>query len=298
MVINIPDTFNIFGIKIGLYGIVFDCAYITALVITMIRAKRKKLDTDFIMGIFINSIVFGVLGAKMLYIISVGKSMIIYTFWEKLISPNGFVAYGGIILGILSNFLWCIIKKKDFYEYFDIVMPSVAAAQAVGRIGCLLNGCCYGFVDTDMHWYNVMYTRSATVYNNVPYIPIQLVASLGDLSICIILIILSNKFKTKGYTASMYLILYGIGRFIIEFYRADPRGNVGPLSTSQFISIIMIAIAILQFIYCKSREKIKDAIKNKIDNINKNREILKRARARQKEKALKIKRRRNKKHGK
>ena len=86
MVINVPDTFNIFGITIGLYGIIFDCAYIIALVITMIRAKRKKLDTDFIMGIFINSIVFGVLGAKMLYIISVGRSMIMYTFWEKLIS--------------------------------------------------------------------------------------------------------------------------------------------------------------------------------------------------------------------
>lgn len=259
--IDIPTSFNIFGLTIGTYGIVFSLAYLTSLVITQTRAKKKGLDRDFIIGIFVNAVIFGILGAKLFYIVSVGRNfMNIFTFWQLLTQNSGFVAYGGIIFGILSNFIWCIIKKKDFYTYFDIVMPSVAASQAVGRLGCLIDGCCYGLPAKTEHWYNIVYTHSPYVPTGVPIVPIQVIASLGDLLICIILIIFSNKVKTKGYTASLYMILYSVGRFIIEYFRGDLRGNVGAFSTSQFISIFIFFIGIAQFIYCTYRERLKASL--------------------------------------
>jgi len=268
--ISIPTTFNIFGLTIGTYGIFFTLAYLTSLVITQTRAKKRELDRDFIIGIFVNAVIFGIFGAKLFYIMSVGKTfMNIYTFWELLLQKNGFVAYGGIVLGILSNFIWCIIRKKDFYTYFDIVMPSVAASQAVGRIGCLIDGCCYGLEAHEPHWYTVMYDNSPYMLAGIPIIPIQLVASFGDLLLCIVLIMFSNKVKTRGCTASLYMILYSIGRFIIEFFRGDLRGNVGALSTSQFISIFIFLIGIIQMIYCINREKI-------FNNINELKEAAKR----------------------
>ena len=292
--ISIPTTFNIFGLTIGTYGIFFTLAYLTSLVITQTRAKKRELDRDFIIGIFVNAVIFGILGAKLFYIMSVGKTfMNIYTFWELLLQKNGFVAYGGIVLGILSNFIWCIIRKKDFYTYFDIVMPSVAASQAVGRIGCFIDGCCYGLGAHEPHWYTVMYDNSPYMLAGIPIIPIQLVASFGDLLLCIVLIMFSNKVKTRGCTASLYMILYSIGRFIIEFFRGDLRGNVGALSTSQFISVFIFLIGAIQMIYCINREKI-------FNNINELKEAAKRQkriRERQKIKEAKARKRRNRKHG-
>ena len=298
MTINLPTTYNIFGITIGVQGIFFVLAYLTALIVTMIRAKRRNLDTDFILGILINAIIFGILGAKLLYIIAVARTMYLFNFFSYLLKPYGFVAYGGIILGILSNLIWCFIKKKDFYTYFDIVMPSVAAAQAVGRMGCLCNGCCYGYAETTWHWYNIMYTQSKELYNFIPYIPVQLISAIGDLLICIILIIASNKIKTKGYIATLYMILYGVGRFFVEFLRADKRGNVGPLSTSQFISIIIVIIAIIQFIYCKNRDKIKEYIRLKIEHHKEEIDSLKKARELQKRRELRQQQKRRRKNGK
>ena len=292
--ISIPTTFNIFGLTIGTYGIVFTLAYLTSLVITQTRATKRKLDKDFIVGIFVNAVIFGILGAKLFYVLSVGKNFFnIYTFWELMLQKNGFVAYGGIILGILSNFIWCIIRKKDFYTYFDIVMPSVAASQAVGRLGCLIDGCCYGLPAATTHWYTVMYDRSPYMMPGIPIIPIQLVASFGDLLLCIVLIIFSNKVKTKGCTASLYMILYSIGRFIIEYFRGDFRGNVGALSTSQFISIFIFLIGVIQMIYCINREKLWKNIRELQEAAKRQ----KRIRERQKIKETKARKRRNRKHG-
>jgi phosphatidylglycerol:prolipoprotein diacylglycerol transferase len=133
----------------------------------------------------------------------------------------------------------------DFPAYLDLMIPSVALAQGFGRIGCFLAGCCYG-KETD-GLLGVTFTQSNFAPNNVRLFPSQLVMSAGDFVIAAILLMYAKKERPKGKTSALYLMLYSVGRFFVEFTRNDNRGTVGVLSTSQFIGIFIFIIGAALF---------------------------------------------------
>ena len=152
--------------------------------------------------------------------------------------------------------------SKYFLDYFDIVMPEVALAQAFGRIGCFLAGCCYGRPTDSV--FGVVFPEDSLAPAGIKLIPTQLISAVGDFAIAIILIILADvvfkkakesslKAKTgfgmvSGDIGCIYMFLYGIGRFLVEFLRNDVRGTVGNLSTSQFISLFIVAGSIILYV--------------------------------------------------
>ncbi len=231
-------------IKIGpvtlhMYGLMIAVGFLTALMIVLKRGKKKGLSEDTIYGIFYCAIIGGLLGCRLLFYI-VEFPNILKTpsiLWDF---ANGYVVYGGIIGGILSSYVYVKRKHEEFLPYFDVVMPAVAIAQGFGRIGCFCAGCCYGAETTSP--FHVVFTHSDFAPNGVPLIPTQLMSSAGDFLIGAFLIWFSTKTEVKGRTAAMYLILYGIGRFCIEFFRADYRGSLGVFSTSQIISFVIVAV--------------------------------------------------------
>ena len=103
------------------------------------------LDSSKIFGLGITAAVSGIIGAKILFVITEIPTIIQdpRAFFKTLTS-EGFVVYGGIIFGILCCMFYCRRNKMDFIRYFDLTMPSVALAQGFGRLGCFLAGCCYG----------------------------------------------------------------------------------------------------------------------------------------------------------
>lgn len=230
-------------ITLHMYGLMIAIGFLSALFITLKRSKDKGLSEDTIYGIFYCAIIGGFIGCRLLfYIVEIPDIIkdpsILWNF------KNGYVVYGGIIGGIIAAMIYIKkFRKEKFLPYFDLVMPSVSIAQGFGRIGCFCAGCCYGAQTTSP--IHIVFTHSQFAPNNVPLIPTQLISSAGDFLIGFILIKYSNRNKVLGRTSSMYLILYGIGRFIIEFFRADYRGSIGFLSTSQIISMIMVAIGIV-----------------------------------------------------
>ena len=148
----------------------------------------------------------------------------------------------------------CKVKKQSFWDYFDLVMPSVFIAQGFGRIGCLLAGCCYGMEYDGI--FSITFKNSSFAPNNIALFPSQIFSSLYDFMSGILLLILYNKLKNrnKGFIAGMYLILYGVGRFIIEFFRGDlARGFILALSTSQFISIFVTISGIIILLLSKKK---------------------------------------------
>lgn len=225
------------------YGLMIGIGFMAALIVADKRAKKKGLDTDFVFNLAFVCIIFGLLGAKLLYFLTEIKT-IINNPKNILDLMDGFVVYGGIIGGILSAYLYCRMKRKNFLTYFDLFVPSLAIAQGFGRIGCFFAGCCYG-LETTSH-FSIMFKNSAYAPNYVHLIPTQLISSVGDFAIGLLLILLAKRNPKSGIVASAYLILYGIGRFIIEFFRGDLiRGSIGSLSTSQFISIFIILAGII-----------------------------------------------------
>ena len=151
-------------------------------------------------------------------------------------------------LGIDKNYY------NDFISYFYLVMPAVSMAQGFGRIGCFCAGCCYGR-ETDA-WYGITFTHSDFAPNGVSLIPTQLISSAGDFLICGVLLWYASKKPEPGRVAAGYLVLYGVGRFLIEFLRNDYRGSLGIFSTSQIISFGIVALGIaLYFVIPKMMEK-------------------------------------------
>ena len=239
------DILTIGSVTIHGYGLMIAIGIMVALFVGDFRAKKRGLNGDLIYGLTLTTVVLGFLAARILFII---------TEWQDFLknpmdyfTGNGFVVFGGIIGGAITIWAYCRIKKMDFLDYLDLMIPSVALAQGFGRIGCFLAGCCYG-KETDS-FLGVTFTHSHYAPNNVKLFPSQLVMSAGDFVIAAILLIYAKKERSKGKTSALYLILYSVGRFLVEFTRNDDRGFVGALSTSQFIGIFIFIVGMAAFFW-------------------------------------------------
>ena len=237
------------------YGAMIALGVIAAWVVTELRAKKHRLSSDHVFALVLWGLLGGLLCAKLLYWITEWKSIMADPGFILDTLPDGFVVYGGILGGILAGWIYCKSKKVDFWKYFDLVMPSVALAQGFGRIGCFLAGCCYGR-ETDSI-ISVTFQNSDFAPNHVALIPTQLYSSILDFLHFGILLYIARRKKADGQVAAFYLIFYSIGRFVLEFFRGDLiRGSVGSLSTSQFISLFILAAGIAILI---TRTKKKNA---------------------------------------
>ena len=229
------------------YGLMIAIGVIVAYMVGEYRAKKQGLDPEALFNITIWCLIGGIAGAKLLFYIVEIKAIIEN---PKLLLDikNGFVVYGGIIGGIFTGWLHCKIKKLEFLRYFDLVMPSIALAQAFGRLGCTFAGCCYGR-ETES-WFHITFEDSMFAPNHVPLVPTQPISSALNFIHFFLLIVLAKKVKAKGQVAALYLIFYSVGRFFLEFLRNDPRGAVNALSTSQFISLFILAAGVGIFLFC------------------------------------------------
>lgn len=249
--------FEIGDFAIHSYGLMIAIGFISCLYLAEKRCPKYGLDPDKIYSLGIWAIVGGMLGAKILYYI-VELPAIIADPSLLLDVTNGFVVYGGILGGILAGFLFAKVKKVSFLKYFDITMPSVALAQGFGRIGCFLAGCCYGR-ETDSV-FGVVFHDTPMAPTGVKLIPTQLISSAGDFLMCFLLCMAGRKTKKDGQVAGLYLLIYSVGRFLIEFLRNDPRGEVGVLSTSQFISLFIFLAGVMVLLIVQKKVPDKEVL--------------------------------------
>ena len=235
------ELFSIGPLTIHGYGLMIGIGVLLCIYMGMFRAKRNGLKEEAVLDIAIWGLVAGFLGAKVLFVIVEWETFL--TDPMRVLGSEGFVVYGGIIAGVLSAILYCRVKKLVFLQYFDLCAPSIALAQGFGRIGCFLAGCCYGR-ETDGA-FCVVFPEGSLAPAGVPLLPTQLLSSAGNFLIMAILLWFSKRNRHTGDTGFLYMLLYGVGRFFLEFLRNDDRGDVGALSTSQFISVFIVAAAII-----------------------------------------------------
>ena len=170
------DLFSIGSLTVHGYGLMIGIGFILAMLLAEYRAKRLGLREEAIIDITIIAGVSGFLGAKLLYVIVEFDEFIKNP--KAVLGSAGFVVYGGIIAGVLCCMLYCKVKKLNFMEYFDLVMPEIALAQGFGRIGCFLAGCCYGR-ETTSH-FGVIFPVGSQAPAGVKLIPTQLISAGAD----------------------------------------------------------------------------------------------------------------------
>ena len=241
------DLFSVFGLTVHGYGLMIGLGVVASLLISWRKARMKGVSEDMVSTMTILAVVIGFLGGKVFYLL---------THWSYFMADpvgslgsEGFVVYGGIIFGFAACWIYARLKGERFVFWSDLLLPGVAVAQGFGRIGCFLAGCCYG-APTDS-CIGVTFPAGSFAPAGVALWPTQLISAAGDLLLAVILMQMDKKEHYDGKITVWYLILYTLGRFLVEFLRADNRGNVGILSASQFIGLFVFAAAFALRAYLK-----------------------------------------------
>lgn len=261
------DLFSIGPVTVHGYGLMIGIGVLCCIFLGVQRAKKYGLKEDAVLDIAIIGLIIGYIGAKLMYVLVEWR-----TFLQdplSVLGSSGWVVYGGISAGVVSAIVYCKYRKYRFLEYFDLVAPCIALAQGFGRIGCFMAGCCYG---RETHSFlGVVFPENSLAPAGVPLLPTQLFSSEGDFIIMFVLLWHYGHRKRSGDTGFLYMLLYGVGRFGIEFLRNDSRGMVGIFSTSQFISLFIVAAAVLLFRW-KGRLSVEEILAEKAAVLSKTEE--------------------------
>ena len=255
-----PKLFEIGPVMIHTYGLLLAVAFIAGIWLAARNAKKEGLDPDAIWNLGLIIIFSALGGAKILLFLSD------FQYYSQnpreifsLSTLRSFgVYYGGLLLALGASAWYMRRVGLPGWKTADLAAPGIALGQAIGRLGCLSAGCCYG-KPTNLPW-GITFTSRYAFDNvgvplNVKLHPTQIYESLGTFVLFLYLMWRLPKGKFAGQVILEYLVLYAALRFVIEFYRDDDRGFLfhGLLSTSQFIGILTAAAAIGAFIYLRRR---------------------------------------------
>jgi len=252
-----PILFEIGGFPVYTYGVLLAAAYLLGLQFALMRARARGLDASRVMDLGIWIIISALIGAKLLLLV-----VEFDTFRQNprellTLLRSGGVFYGGLIAAVAVAIWYMRRYRLPVWSVSDAFAPGIALGHVIGRMGCFFAGCCFGKA-TDVPW-SVTFSNEYAARNvgtplNVPIHPTQLYEAGAELLILGLLLVLERKWRPfAGRTFWSYMLLYGITRFIIEFYRGDARGMVGDLSTSQFVSVILVPVSIIMLIVLSRR---------------------------------------------
>jgi phosphatidylglycerol:prolipoprotein diacylglycerol transferase len=252
-----PILFEIGGFPVYTYGVLLAAAYLLGLQFALIRARRRGLDANRVMDLGIWIIVSALAGAKLLLLIvewdTYGGSP------RELLTlvRSGGVFYGGLIAAVAVALWYLWRHRMPIWQVTDVFAPGIALGHVVGRIGCLFAGCCFG-KPTSLPWaitfHNEYAARNVGTPLNLPLHPTQLYEAGAELLILVMLLATERRGRPfPGRTFWSYMLLYGLSRFIIEFFRGDSRGTIGMFSTSQFVSLLIVPLSVIMLIMLARR---------------------------------------------
>jgi phosphatidylglycerol:prolipoprotein diacylglycerol transferase len=252
-----PILFEIRGFPVYTYGLLLAAAYLLGLQFALVRARARGLDSNRVMDLGIWIIVSALVGAKLLLlVVEFDKFGADPAELLNLVRSGG-VFYGGLIAAV-GVALWYLKRHgMPVWTVTDVFAPGIALGHVVGRLGCFFAGCCFGR-PTDVPWavtfHNEFAARNVGTPLGVPIHPTQLYEAGAELVILGLLLVMEHRGRPfPGRTFWAYMLLYGISRFAIEFYRNDPRGMIGSFSTSQFVSLLLVPLSILMLFWLSRR---------------------------------------------
>jgi phosphatidylglycerol:prolipoprotein diacylglycerol transferase len=236
------------GAPIYSYGVLLAAAYLAGMQLAVMRARKNGLDAAKMMDFGIYIIISALIGAKLMLIV------VEFDYFKaqprelfSLVRAGG-VFYGGLLAAFAVG-LWLVGRYKlPAWKTADMIAPGIALGHIIGRFGCFLAGCCYGR-PTTAPW-GVTFTDPVAQTNvgtplNIPLHPTQLYDAGAELLILVFLLVTEKRGKPfPGRTFWLYMLLYAISRYIVEIYRDDERGTLFHMSTSQFISLLIVPVSL------------------------------------------------------
>jgi phosphatidylglycerol---prolipoprotein diacylglyceryl transferase len=247
-------------VPIYAYGVMLGTSLVVGWFIAMHLAKQDGLDQQETGTIYMWTAVWSIIGSRLLYVFT-NLSEFDSVTQVVMVNRGGLVAYGGMIGGFLSSIYCCRKRGIPLLQWADVAAPSVVLGTAITRVGCLLFGCDFGarsnlpwairFPQGSPAWHRHVqnYDLSRAAEWSYPVHPTQVYESLVGLFLFALLMLI-RKYRTfSGQVFLGWVLGYGILRPLIEIVRDDDqRGNIGPLSTSQFIGIASVVLGLALFV--------------------------------------------------
>jgi len=244
-----PILFRIGSFEVGTYGLMIAVGFLVALWLAKRQGERDGIAAELIVDLSITLLLAGVIGAKLLMVIVDllnGESMSSVFSWETL--RAGGAVHGGILLAAAA-FYWRIRQlKMPLAKTLDVITYAVPIGQAIGRIGCITAGCCYGAY-CELPWAISFHNHESARFGtplDIPLHPVQFYFGLSNLVVFVILAIFVKHRKFFGQISAMYFMLEGIFRIVLETWRGDlDRGlwlNSTWLSTGRITGILFVLL--------------------------------------------------------
>lgn len=242
-----PVAFTLFGLDIRWYGILIGLGFVIAILLCYKRAPKHGIQSDHILDFAIFLIPAAIIGARAYYVIF---------SWENYagdigkildIRSGGLAIHGGIIAGIIVGICICKYRKIHFLELADLVFPTVALAQSIGRWGNFFNSEAHGG-PTDLPW---------AIYADGQYVhPTFLYESLWCFALFIFLMWLDQRRSFPGQIACLYGMLYSLERGLVEQLRTDSL-MIGPFKQAQVLSLCVFLFCLAAYMILRKKEKEK-----------------------------------------
>jgi phosphatidylglycerol---prolipoprotein diacylglyceryl transferase len=252
-----PRLLELGPVTLYTYGVLLAAAFLVGLKLATSRAHRRGLDGNRILDLGIYIIIAALVGSKALMIV------VDFEYFRQnptdvlTLARSGGVFYGGLIVAFLVAVWYVRRHGLPVWPVGDAFAPGIALGHAVGRMGCLMAGCCFGS-PTELPW-GITFTDPYAAANvgtplHVPLHPTQFYEAAAELGIFAVLLASERSGRYfAGRTFWLYILLYGVARFVIEFFRGDPRGMLLGLSTSQFISLLIVPLAVVMLVRLSRR---------------------------------------------
>ncbi|MEW4490080.1 prolipoprotein diacylglyceryl transferase [Thalassoglobus sp. JC818] len=266
----LPETLPVFG-----YGTMVLIGFVTALWFSCVRAKSVGFDPDIILDAAFWVLGLGIVGGRLAFLIQYGHFVFANSqgpfdliFRAVNLSEGGLVQIGGLVGGTLGFLLFCYRRNLNFFEFADIMTPAIFIGIGFGRIGCLLNGCCYGD-PCDLPW-GIQFPAESVTFGELAsrgfvdpdaatthlMHPTQIYSSINGF---ILAFVTANYYwyrKHSGDVFALGAILYAITRTQLEFLRADELGQLGTgLTISQLYSVGILAFGVIVLLTGRMRSK-------------------------------------------
>lgn len=252
-----PRLIEIGPVTLYSYGLLLALAFLAGLQLARVRASRLGLDRDRVLDLGILIIIAAIVGGKLLLAVTDLDLYLRRPSEIFSLARSGGVFYGGLILSIAVSIWYMRRHRMPLWPTADSFAPGIALGHAIGRVGCVLAGCCYGR-PTELPW-GIVFTDPFTASYvgtplNVPLHPVQLYESGVELAILAVLLGMERRSRGfPGRTIWSYVLLYGVVRFLLEFFRGDERGMLLGFSTSQVISLILVPLAVVMLVRLSRR---------------------------------------------
>ncbi|MGI9533866.1 MAG: prolipoprotein diacylglyceryl transferase [Thermodesulfobacteriota bacterium] len=239
-----PDFIKIGNFVISSFGVMVAASFIVAYWLCLKEFRRKNLSEDLLGNLFLAAMVGGIVGAKLLYLLeNVPLNEILANPVQHILSRGGLTFYGGLFGAVLFTWLVGRRSKLNFWVMGDAVAPAMAIGYSIGRIGCFLVGDDYG-VPSNLPWAMSFPNGLPPTIERVHPTQLYEVIIMG-LVFLYLWKIRKNNFK-PGYLFSLYLIMAGSERFLIEFVRNTTQSPIPSLSVAQLMAVFIILAGIIK----------------------------------------------------